>query len=353
MGSIRKKCVGLIFGGKSNEHFVSIASAKAIFRALQSEQNTKNFNVKTFYISREGKWYSNEKSILILSNELNIKELELEKIHKPINLIEILNVKEIDVWFPILHGFNGEDGTIQGLLKFTQKPFISSGILSSAICMDKITSKLLFTNLKIPQVNYLPLQNYDPDNTCELKKIIDDVNSKLDFPLFVKPSNSGSSLGISKINNIKELTLALRKAWEVDTRIIIEEGLNIRELECGIIGTNILNPSEVGEVECESEWYDYDSKYKLENKLIIPALIDRNIRDQIQKFAIEACIALNVEVFARVDFFLEKGTNKIYLNEINTIPGFTDKSMFPLLWKALGLDIDQLVAKLINIVIES
>ena len=353
MGSISKKCVGLIFGGKSNEHFVSINSAQAIFRALKSKQNKIFFDLRTFYISREGKWYSHEKSILILKNDLNIKEFELEKIHKPINLIEILNVKEIDVWFPILHGVNGEDGTIQGLLKFTQKPFISSGILGSAICMDKITSKLLFSNLKIPQVNYLPLQNYDPNNTSELQNIIKKVNAKLNFPLFIKPSNSGSSLGISKINNIKELPIALKKAWKVDKRIIIEQGLNVRELECGIIGKNNLYPSEVGEVECKAEWYDYESKYELENKLTIPALIDKNIRDQIQTFAIEGCKALNVEVFARVDFFLEKGTNKIYLNEINTIPGFTDKSMFPLLWKPLGLDIDQLVAKLINIVIES
>ena len=353
MSSISKKCVGLIFGGKSNEHFVSINSAQAIFRALKSKQNKILFDLRTFYISREGKWYSHEKSILILKNDLNIKEFEFEKIHKPINLIEILNVKEIDVWFPILHGVNGEDGTIQGLLKLTQKPFISSGILGSAICMDKITSKLLFSNLKIPQVNYLPLQNYDPNNTNELQNIMKKVNAKLNFPLFIKPSNSGSSLGISKINNIKELPIALKKAWKIDKRIIIEEGLNVRELECGIIGKNNLHPSEVGEVECKSEWYDYESKYELENKLTIPALIDKNIRDQIQTFAIEGCKALNVEVFARVDFFLEKGTNKIYLNEINTIPGFTDKSMFPLLWKPLGLDIDQLVAKLINIVIES
>ena len=353
MDSISKKCVGLIFGGKSNEHFVSITSAKAIFSALKSKQNTKNFDVKTFYISRDGKWYSHERSILILNNQSSIEEFEFEKIHKPINLNEFLNLEGIDVWFPILHGFNGEDGTIQGLLKFTQKPFISTGILSSAICMDKITSKLLFTNLKIPQVNYLPLQNYDPHNTNKLKKIINQVNTILNFPLFIKPSNSGSSLGISKINDIEQLPLALKTAWEVDKRIIIEEGLNVRELECGIIGKNNLYASEVGEVECKSEWYDYESKYELENKLIIPALIDKNIRDQIQKFATEACKALNVEVFARVDFFLEKGTNKIYLNEINTIPGFTDKSMFPLLWKPLGLDIDQLVAKLINIVIES
>ena len=353
MGSISKKNVGLIFGGKSNEHFVSITSAQAIFRALNSKQNKKFFNLKTFYISREGKWFSHESSILILKNKLNIKEFEIEQRYKPKNLIEILNVKGIDVWFPILHGFNGEDGTIQGLLKFTQKPFISSGILSSAICMDKITSKLLFSNLKIPQVNYLPLQNYDPNNTNELQNIIKEVNAKLNFPLFIKPSNSGSSLGISKINNIKELPIALKKAWDIDKRIIIEQGLNVRELECGIIGKNNLHPSEVGEVECKSEWYDYESKYELENKLTIPALIDKKIRDQIQTFAIEGCKALNVEVFARVDFFLEKGTNKIYLNEINTIPGFTDKSMFPLLWKPLGLDIDQLVAKLINIVIES
>ena len=353
MSSINKKCIGLIFGGISNEHFVSISSAKAIFNSLKSKRNSSYFDVKTFYISREGNWFSTERSNLILSDDLDIEELELEKIENRTAFSEILNFEEIDVWFPILHGFNGEDGTIQGLLKLTQKPFISAGILGSAIGMDKITSKLLFTNLGIPQVKYLPIQHYDPGNPNELKKIINKVNTKLNFPLFIKPSNSGSSIGISKINDPKELPLALNKAWEVDKRILIEEGLNVRELECGIIGKTILHPSEVGEVECKSEWYDYESKYELENKLIIPALIDKNIRDEIQKFAIEGCKALNIEVFARVDFFLEKETNKIYLNEINTIPGFTNKSMFPLLWKSLGLDIDQLVAKLINIVIES
>ena len=268
-------------------------------------------------------WRSGAHSVCELELKIKVvitsstEKFELEKIYKPKNLIEILNVEEIDVWFPILHGLNGEDGTIQGLLKFTQKPFISSGILGSAICMDKITSKLLFSNLKIPQVNYLPLQSYDPNDTNELQNIIKKVNAKLNFPLFIKPSNSGSSLGISKINDIKELSIALKKAWEIDKRIIIEEGLNVRELECGIIGKNNLHPSEVGEVECKSEWYDYESKYELENKLTIPALIDKNIRDQIQAFAIKGCKALNVEVFARVDFFLEKGTNKIYLNEIN------------------------------------
>ena len=353
MGSISKKCIGLIFGGKSNEHFVSITSAKAIFRALRSKHNLRNFDVKSFYISKKGEWFSHEKSVLILNDQLDINELEQDKISNSNNFIEILNFNQVDIWFPIIHGFNGEDGTIQGLLKFTQKPFVSSGILGSAMGMDKITSKLLFTNLNIPQVNYLPLQNYDPENTKEFNTLRNKIINKLNFPLFIKPSNSGSSLGISKIYNVTELPLALKKAWEIDKRIIIEEGLNVRELECGIIGKNNLYPSEVGEVEYKSEWYDYKSKYELENKLIIPAIIDKNTRDQIQKYSIEGCKALNIEIFARVDFFLEKETNKIYLNEINTIPGFTDKSMFPLLWKASGLDIDQLIAKLINIAIES
>ena len=353
MDSTKKKCVGLIFGGQSNEHLVSITSAKAIYSALKSKRNLRNFEVKTFYINREGKWFSHERSMLLIKGELNIKDLEYEKNLNPNYFIDILNFQAIDVWFPILHGLNGEDGTIQGLLKLSQKPFVSAGILGSAIGMDKIASKLLFTNLKIPQVKYLTLQNYDPENTCKLKKIINKINTQLNFPLFIKPSNSGSSIGISKIKKITELPLALKKASDIDKRIVIEEGLKVRELECGIIGNKNLYPSVIGEVECKSDWYDYESKYELENKLIIPALIDKNISDQIQEFAIEGCKALNIEVYARVDFFLEKGTNKIYLNEINTIPGFTDKSMFPLLWKESGLDIDQLVAKLINIVIES
>jgi len=176
-----------------------------------------------------------------------------------------------------------------------------------------------------------------------------EILKKLNFPVIVKPSNSGSSLGISKVINKSEILQALEKARKIDPRILIEEGLEVREIECGIIGNSKLLTSEIGEVNYESDWYDYDSKYHSNNKIIIPAEIDSKITKEIKEIAIKSCRALNIFGFARVDFFLEKSSNKILLNEINTIPGFTKNSMFPMLWQASGLNIEQLVAKLVEI----
>ena len=238
---------------------------------------------------------------------------------------------------------------IHGLLKFTQKPLVGSGILGSAIGMDKILMKKIFTQLEIPQVNYLAIQNHDLNDHNVKNNLSTEIIEKLNLPVFVKPANSGSSLGISKANNKSEIIKALQKAWEIDSRIVVEEGLNVRELECGIIGKFKLSTSEIGEVVYSTDWYDYDSKYSMDNKIIIPADIDSQISKKIKEITIQSCKALNIYGFARVDFFLEKISNKIFLNEINTIPGFTSKSMFPMLWNASGLNIDQLVAKLIDI----
>ena len=209
--------------------------------------------------------------------------------------------------------------------------------------------KTIFSNLKLPQVNYLVFQNEDLNDKEVKNKIINKILKKLNFPVFVKPSNSGSSLGISKVINESEISQALEKAHGVDPRILIEEGLEVREIECGIIGRSELLISEIGEVNYESDWYDYDSKYHSNNKIIIPAEIDSKITKEIKEIAIKSCRALNIFGFARVDFFLEKSSNKILLNEINTIPGFTKNSMFPMLWEASGLKIEQLVAKLVDI----
>ena len=179
--------------------------------------------------------------------------------------------------------------------------------------------------------------------------MVNEILKKLNFPVFVKPSNSGSSLGISKVINESKILQALEKAWEIDSRILVEEGLEVREIECGIIGNSNLLTSEIGEVKYKSDWYDYDSKYYSNNKIIIPAEIDSKITKEIKEIAIKSCRTLNIFGFARVDFFLEKSSNKILLNEINTIPGFTKNSMFPMLWEASGLKIEQLVAKLVDI----
>jgi len=209
--------------------------------------------------------------------------------------------------------------------------------------------KTIFSNLKLPQVNYIVFQNEDLNDKKVKNKLINEILKKLNFPVFVKPSNSGSSLGISKVINESEILKALEKAQGIDPRILIEEGLDVREIECGIIGNSKLLTSEIGEVKYESDWYDYDSKYNSNNKITIPAKIDSKITKQIKEIAIQSCRALNIFGFARVDFFIEKSSNKILLNEINTIPGFTKNSMFPMLREASGLKNEQLVAKLVDI----
>ena len=347
----KKKCIGLIFGGYSNEHEVSISSAKTVFQAFNSKINKQRFTVKAFYINKNGDWLDSDHSEKILIGEIKINTQKKQGIfnQKKINFLDGIEFRNVDIWFPLLHGFNGEDGSIHGLLKFTKKPLVGCGIIGSALGMDKIMMKTIFSNLKIPQVNYLSIQNHDLNDAQVKDKLLSEITSSLKFPLFVKPSNSGSSLGISKVTNKSEILQALEKAWEIDPRILVEEGLEVREIECGIIGNSQLLTSEIGEVKYDSDWYDYDSKYNLNNKITIPAEIDPEIAKQIQKVAIQSCRALNIFGFARVDFFLEKHSNKVFLNEINTIPGFTSKSMFPMLWKASGLNIDQLVAKLVDI----
>ncbi len=348
MNEVRRKCVGIIFGGKSNEHAISIKSAKAIYSALNSEINKKRFSTKVFYINKNGKWFDSKNSILILKNSEDINNLNENSSFENIKIFDQIDCQDIDIWFPIIHGANGEDGSIQGLLQFTQKPFVGSGILGSALGMDKIVMKLIFAHLKIPQVNFFIIQDKNLDDKKNLKIICDQIIRKLNFPLFIKPANSGSSIGISKVMNQSDIIKALRKAWLIDQRIIVEEGLEVKELEVGIIGKRELIASEVGEIDYKSDWYDYDSKYKTNNKIRIPANINPNVIEKMKTLSIQSCMALNINIFARVDFFLEKGTNKIYLNEINTIPGFTSNSMFPLLWKSSGLEIDELVAKLLE-----
>jgi len=346
----KQKCIGLIFGGNSNEHEVSISSAKTVFQAFNSEINKQRFKVKAFYINKYGDWLDSDLSEKILIDQIdhNIKKQDISNQGK-LNFLDGINLQNVDVWFPLLHGFNGEDGSIHGLIKFTKKPLVGCGILGSALGMDKIMTKTIFSNLKIPQVKYLAFQNEDINDKKVKSRIINEIVKNFNFPVFVKPSNSGSSLGISKVINESEILHALEKAWEIDPRFLVEEGLEVREIECGIIGNSKLLTSDIGEVCYESDWYDYDSKYNSYNNITIPAEIDPNITKQIKEIAMQSCRALNIFGFARVDFFLEKSSNKILLNEINTIPGFTKNSMFPMLWKASGLNIEQLVAKLVDI----
>ena len=291
-----KKCIGIIFGGVSNEHYVSISSARTVFKSLNSKINNKRFRVEAFYINKNGVWFNKDQSLEILKenkrNEISDKYQVLPQ--GAINFLNNIEFQSIDIWFPLLHGLNGEDGAIHGLLKFTQKPLVGGGILGSALGMDKILMKKIFTQLEIPQVNYLAIQNHDLNDNNVKNKLSIEIIEKLNLPVFVKPANSGSSLGISKAKNKSEIIKALQKAWEIDSRIVIEEGLDVRELECGIIGKSKLSTSEIGEVSYSTDWYDYNSKYTMNNKIIIPADIDSQISTQIKEIAIRSLSLIHI-----------------------------------------------------------
>jgi len=269
----QKKCIGLIFGGNSNEHEVSISSAKTVFQAFNSEINKERFTVKAFYINKYGDWLDSNISDKILIGEIENNKTKKQGIfhQEKINFLEGIEFQNVDVWFPLLHGFNGEDGSIHGLLRFTNKPLVGCGIIGSALGMDKILMKTIFSNLKLPQVKYIVFQNEDLNDKQVKNKIINEILKNLKFPVFVKPSNSGSSLGISKVKYESEILLALEKAREIDPRILVEEGLEVREIECGIIGNAELFTSEVGEVSYRNDWYDYESKYTADNEIVIPS----------------------------------------------------------------------------------
>ena len=281
----KKKCIGLIFGGNSNEHEVSISSAKTVFQAFSSEINKQRFTVKAFYISKFGDWIDSDLSEKMLVGEIENNTTKKQEVfnQERINFLDGIEFQNVDVWFPLLHGFNGEDGSIHGLLRFTKKPLVGCGIIGSSNGMDKILMKTIFSNLKLPQFNYLIFQNENLNDKKVENKIIKKILKKLNFPIFVKPSNSGSSLGISKVINESEILQALEKAREIDQRILVEEGLEVREIECGIIGKSKLLTSEIGEVKYESDWYDYDSKYYSNNKIIIPAEIDSKITKKLKE----------------------------------------------------------------------
>tara|TARA_Y100001970_G_scaffold289662_1_gene420766 strand:- start:3645 stop:4694 length:1050 start_codon:yes stop_codon:yes gene_type:complete len=340
--------VGIIFGGKSSEHKVSILSAINIFQALESKENKKCFKVKCFYINKEGIWLSNEESMRLLTEHDNNKNLSFNNNNNQSFEVLSSQIKEIDIWFPITHGPNGEDGTIQGLLKLTGKPFIGSGVIGSALGMDKLIMKSLFHLGGLPQVKYIGT------STNEIKKrglshISKLIDKKLKYPIFVKPANLGSSIGITKVLDRNGLKHALEHASNYDEKIVIENSIKGLELECGVIGKNKLEASVVGQVNINTDWYDYESKYKNQlNEIVIPAEINKDVSKKIRALAIKACETLNVYGLARVDFFYEETTSNIYINEINTLPGFTKKSMFPMLWANTGIKVDELISKLIK-----
>ncbi len=325
--------LGIIYGGISTEHDVSKMSAKSVVENLNKEK----YEIHELYISKYGKWYQ-------------IVNGEKEEIY---NLVWTL--KELDVIFPVLHGLGGEDGTIQGLLEMLQVPYVGCGVLASSVGMDKVYSKIIFEKAGIPQMPYIYIKKKKDgyviiqNNFEEEEFKIEKIAEKLKFPMFVKPSNSGSSVGVKKATNKEELKMAIENAGQYDSKILVEQGVNARELECAILDGKEIKVSTVGEILSAEEFYSFDAKYNIpESKTIIPADISKEQIEQIQNLAIKAFKAIDGKGLSRVDFFVEKETNKIYINEINTMPGFTKISMYPKLFEAVGITYTELLDKLIE-----
>jgi D-alanine-D-alanine ligase len=257
----------------------------------------------------------------------------------------------VDVVFPVLHGPMGEDGTVQGMLELSGTPYVGSGVLGSAVAMDKAMAKTILAQAGIPQGPWMLVQRRDWERDPDA--IANQVAAELGFPCFTKPANMGSSVGIAKAHDLSELADCIDFAARYDRRILIEQGLDARELEVSVLGNDEPIVSVAGEIVPSSEFYDYEAKYVDDgSELIIPAPIDADIQAELQKTAIEAFRALDLAGLARVDFFLERGTNKVYLNEVNTIPGFTSISMYPMLWEASGMPLPELVDRLVALAIE-
>ncbi len=348
--SNKKTTIGLVFGGNSSEHEVSIKSAKTIYKAFSHSYNSDRFVVNPIYIDKYGFWEDSEysKSILLEEKE-TIKTIRSNKvsINNLTNFPKESN--KVDVWFPALHGPNGEDGVIQGLFKLTGKPFVGSGTLGSSLGMDKIAMKSIFKSFNLPQAPYIYLHKENLINKLFINSVFEKIEKIINYPCFVKPANLGSSIGISKAYSKQELINGIKIAAKYDERIIIEKNIEGRELECGVLGKSIMKSSVVGEVKFQTDWYTYESKYD-ENlsSTIVPANLKIEIVNKIQKLAIEACKAINAYGLARVDFFYQESTQQIYINEVNTLPGFTKSSMYPTLWEASGFKLEKLVASLIE-----
>lgn len=330
------KKLGIIYGGMSTEHDVSIMSAKSIIENLNKEK----YEIFSIYIDKNGIW----------QKEQNGKKENIQDIVK--------YLQNLDIIFPVLHGKYGEDGTIQGMLEMLKIPYVGCKVLASSIGMDKVYTKIIFQKAGILQAPYVYLkkkndkykivkENFEEED-LEINKIVE----KLKFPMFVKPSNSGSSVGVKKANNLEELQQAIENAGQYDTKILVEQEIDGKEVECAVLenrGKNNIISSTVGEIISAEDFYSFDAKYNIpESKTVIPAQITNEQIEEIRELAVRAFRAIDGSGLSRVDFFIENKTKQIYINEINTLPGFTKISMYPKLFEAVGIGYSELLDKIIE-----
>ena len=334
--------VGLIFGGRSGEHEVSLRSAESILRAIDRAK----YEVVPIGITHEGRWLAATNALAMLPAKDQIQRVLSDG--EPITLpAEPAGQRIADVIFPILHGTYGEDGTIQGLLELANVPYVGAGVLGSALGMDKDVMKRLLREAGLPIVDYWTVRKSDLDS------FLQSHIARLPYPVFVKPANLGSSVGITKVHAAEELPAALATAAEYDRKIVVEQGVDAREIELSVLGNDDPIASLPGEIIPSREFYDYKAKYIDENsRLLIPAPLEAIQTNDAQRLAIAAFKVLECSGMARVDLFLERTTGKFYVNEINTLPGFTSISMYPKLWETSGISYPELIDRLIRLAIE-
>jgi len=357
---VSKMNIGVLYGGRSGEHDVSLCSAASVVSTLDRNK----YEVSAIGIARDGRWYVQDKPEIIPDKNFG-KILSLKKNGKwlvnhfeqknKLHLYDLKNKNKeviVDVVFPVLHGTFGEDGTLQGLLELAMIPYVGADVTGSAVGMDKDIAKRLLNQAGISVVPSLTVnkQRWQDDSKFIMKNALE----KLGLPLFVKPVCTGSSVGVKKVKKKEMLAKAMNFAFQFDTRVMIEEAIDCREIECAVLGNEKAFASILGEIIPRHEFYSYEAKYIDPEgaALKIPAEIDKSLATKIRKTAVEGYMALGCSSMARVDFFLDKKTNKFYLNEINTLPGFTSISMYPKLWEATGLKYSDLLNKLISLALD-
>ena len=343
--------LGVIFGGESTENEVSVVSANSILNNLDTEK----YDIYPIYIDKEGTWWEYEKQNNIkLGTKIRNKKL-IENERRYLN--------QIDVIFPVLHGKYGEDGTIQGFFELVGLHYVGCHVLSSCIGMDKAYSKIIFDKVGLKQANYEYIRKYKDkyiyinknfeEEILNLESVAKKVSKELKYPMFVKPSNAGSSVGINKAKNFEQLKDYIEIASQFDNKILIEQGINGKEIECAVLGNEEVIASCVGEIKPAEEFYSYNAKYSNEeSKIVIPADLPKEISEEIRKQAVKAFKAIDGKGLARVDFFVEKKSNEIFINEINTMPGFTNISMYPKLFEKSGVSYKELLNRLVDLAFE-
>ncbi len=348
---MNKKTIAVLFGGQSSENEVSKMSAATVI----SNMNTEKYYVLPVYISKEGNWMLYDGPVENINSNGWEKFatnciLSPDATHK--GLLRLVGDKfkhiPVDLVFPVLHGAYGEDGTIQGLLELAKLPYVGCGVLSSAVSMNKVYTKIIANSMGINQAKYTVIYSSELEENAQT--CIDRIEAECGYPCFVKPACAGSSVGITKAHNKDELLDGLWIAAKEDSTIVVEENITGHELECGVLGNDEVQASVVGEIFSATEFYDYDAKYNnKESKTVLPADIPQDKAEEIRESAVKIFKALDGKGLARVDFFLEKDTNRVIFNEINTLPGFTAISMYPMLFNEAGYSTEELIDKLIEL----